>query len=129
MNIREIRRQNLAQLIKVHAEGSQRRFSELVGKPPSLISQMINDTRGMGEKVAREIESSLPIDKYSLDKEPSAPVAGVAETKAQYLTLRATVVINRLQKLAENKALTDEDFALIDQLVDRFQGEKSRKRR
>lgn len=126
MKIREIRRQNLAQLIKTQANNNQREFSELIGKPASFISQMINDTRGMGEKVARDIEDSLGIEKYFLDKSPAGTGAAKIEEPAspQYISPKSRNVLNRLHRLAESKALTDDDFALIDQLADRFQSEK-----
>lgn len=55
--IREIRRDNLIRLLSNHK--SQRQFAESVGLVPSLISQLVNGTRSMGEDVARRIEQAL----------------------------------------------------------------------
>jgi len=54
MGIREIRRDNLNQLLTGYE--SQKDFAEAVGLSPGHVSQMVNGTRDMGEQVARRIE-------------------------------------------------------------------------
>ena len=67
ISIREIRRENLRLLVSTMGSNRQSEFAELINKPPSLISQIINGIRGMGERLAREIEESIYLPRFSLD--------------------------------------------------------------
>ena len=71
--IREIRRDNLIRLLSNHK--SQRQFAESVGLVPSLVSQLVNGTRSMGEDVARRIEQALGLSAGFMSVAPVAPVA------------------------------------------------------
>jgi hypothetical protein len=65
-SIHEIRKNNLEHLINQY--GSIKNLSDTLGKAPALISQ-IRCGKGMGEKLAREIEQKLSLSKYFLDQD------------------------------------------------------------
>jgi len=66
MKISELRRLNLATLIKKH--GSQRGFADRIELAPSYISQLAVGTRNIGENTARKIEEKLNLDDGWFDK-------------------------------------------------------------
>lgn len=58
MEIKEIRRNNLAVLI---GDGTQAEFAEKTGMDAGHVSQIINRSRNMGDKVARKLEARLEL--------------------------------------------------------------------
>lgn len=66
-----IRKRNLERLIE--KLGTQKAFADaasgpLGNVPESLISQILNGTRNMGEKLARKIEGNMELEPNSLDR-------------------------------------------------------------
>lgn len=78
MDIKTIRRNNLERLIE--EAGGQKQLAEIIGKSPAQISQLINQVRHIGHKVARDIEAALKLpanwmdaDHPTVAREDSAP--------------------------------------------------------
>ncbi|WP_151833940.1 LexA family protein [Acinetobacter ursingii] len=76
MNISDIRRNKLLQLIDQKANGSQKDFAALVGTAPAYLSQIINGTIGqngkpasVGNGLARKIEKKLDLQDGFMDRE------------------------------------------------------------
>ncbi|MCL5796132.1 MAG: hypothetical protein M1579_01360 [Gammaproteobacteria bacterium] len=57
MTNKELRRKKLADLIAEY--GSQKALGDAVGKDPAMFSQILNVTRGLGDKLARDLEEKL----------------------------------------------------------------------
>jgi phage repressor protein C with HTH and peptisase S24 domain len=57
MTNKELRRKKLAGLITQY--GSQKAFGDVVSKDPAMFSQIMNGTRNMGDRLARDIEQKL----------------------------------------------------------------------
>lgn len=68
MDIKEIRRKNLRQLIDTIGGGKQSHLGSLSDTDPSLFSQILNRTRNMGEELARKIERNLGLSYGSMDR-------------------------------------------------------------
>ncbi|ENW00181.1 LexA family transcriptional repressor [Acinetobacter bereziniae] len=78
MNISDIRRTKLLQLIEQKANGSQKDFAAMVGTAPAYLSQIINGTIGqngkpasLGNPLARKIEKKLGLEDGYMDRENS----------------------------------------------------------
>lgn len=74
MDISEIRKANLLELIETKANGSQKDFANAVPTAPAYISQIINGTIGrngkpavVGTAMARKIEKSFELDHGYMD--------------------------------------------------------------
>lgn len=74
MDISEIRKANLLELIKIKAGGSQKAFAEHVGTSPAYLSQLLNNTIGrngkpasVGAALARKIEKAFDLDHGWMD--------------------------------------------------------------
>lgn len=74
MDIHEIRRNNLRQLVDSIAEGNMARFGQKIGKERAQVAQYLSPTynggRSIGERVARSIEVELDLDVGLLDRVP-----------------------------------------------------------
>lgn len=82
MDVFEVRRENLKNLIKQKFDGNRAAFCRAIGKNPNLINLLLTKNpdyqRNIGEKLARDIEHgmSLPqgwLDESSRDKMGSKP--------------------------------------------------------
>ncbi|HAV4999683.1 TPA: XRE family transcriptional regulator [Acinetobacter baumannii] len=78
MNISDIRRNNLLQLIEQKANGSQKDFANHVGTAAAYLSQIINGTIGnngkpaaVGNPLARKIEKAYGLPDGYMDRENS----------------------------------------------------------
>lgn len=74
MDISEIRKANLLELIKTEANGSQKIFAELVGTSPAYLSQILNSTVGrngkpasVGAALARKTEKAFDLEHGWMD--------------------------------------------------------------
>lgn len=63
----DIRRSNVRQLVASVGHGRQNVLAEKADMPPALVSQVLNGTRNIGEKLARKIETRLGLETYALD--------------------------------------------------------------
>lgn len=90
MQIQDIRRTRLAQLIEEKYGGSQARFIDETGENQSEVSGLLR-TKSFGERKARKLEEKCGLPVGWLDTEPTAGVAAV-ERQGQRPTL--TVVEN-----------------------------------
>lgn len=115
MDIKEIRRKNLDGLVRGLGDGNQRKLGELIGKDPSLISQILQGSRNMGEKLARDIEQSLNMKNGALD-ELDEKKPGIRQLH-RTVSKRAFSVIERLKILAQRGDLSDADLDLIERLL------------
>ncbi|MEW5250585.1 LexA family protein [Microbulbifer sp. 2201CG32-9] len=66
MDISEIRRENLRQLVNKHKTTAE--FGRRFGVDPTYISQLLNKHRNFGEKAARKMEEKLQLSSFDLDK-------------------------------------------------------------
>ncbi|WP_444901321.1 LexA family protein [Microbulbifer sp. SSSA007] len=71
MDIREVRRENLRQIVEGYA--SKAEFGRVFGVDPTYISQLLNGHRNLGEKAARKLENTLGLDQGTLDNTDSSP--------------------------------------------------------
>jgi transcriptional regulator with XRE-family HTH domain len=67
MSIREVRRDNLLQLLKGYE--TQEEFAEKSGLAAPHVSQMVNNKRAMGEVVARRIEEKQRLPDGWMDQD------------------------------------------------------------
>lgn len=67
MDIHEVRRENLAKLIKVRFDGKQRRLADAIDRQPDYISRVLNRSKNVGEAFARHVEKSLGLKPGVLD--------------------------------------------------------------
>ena len=85
MNIKEIRTQNLLQLIE--DAGSMQALAERAQRVEETInanylSQLKNGTKGMGDKYARKLESALGLPTDWMDSDHNEAGAGKIDLKA-----------------------------------------------
>lgn len=78
VNVREIRRQRLLELLAEHG-GSKAELARAIGKAPAQVSQWVNQWRTIAEDTAREIERKTGKPPGWLD----APLAGLPAGEAQ----------------------------------------------
>jgi transcriptional regulator with XRE-family HTH domain len=144
MNIKTIRKANL--LEQIARFRTQREFSERVGLTPAHVSQMVTGRRNMGDVVARRIESGLDLPEGYMDIQH--PVDGVEyqypKTKGskriaisdgdnletllmsvrrmnQRLSPKTREVVAKIERAALNGKLKDEDWAILERLVECFE--------
>lgn len=65
-SIHETRRENLKKLIEKFSK-TNKEFSVKVNKTPQQISQILSGTRNMGEKIARDIEARIGLERGYFD--------------------------------------------------------------
>ncbi|MEW8070667.1 MAG: hypothetical protein AB2826_09585 [Candidatus Thiodiazotropha sp.] len=143
VNIRTIRKSNL--LAQIDRFGSQRAFAERAGLAPAHVSQMVTDRRNMGDEVARRIERNLDLADGYMDLQhqprdyPNHRYAGhrdrVAESDSETLkslllkidqmqprlSAKTQKVILRIERAAMEGRLSDEDWEMLERLVERFE--------
>lgn len=91
MDISEIRKQNLLELIQELTDGSQKNFAQIVGTSPAYLSQIINGTIGrngkpatVGTALARKIEKSIGLSHGAMDQIKIPPRVEDLETMEYY---------------------------------------------
>jgi plasmid maintenance system antidote protein VapI len=142
INIRTIRKSNL--LAQIDRFGSQRAFAEQAGLAPAHVSQMVTDRRNMGDEVARRIEKNLDLSEGYMDLQhhnrdySARDYAGhrnrIAENdsealqtillkfdRVEELSAKTRRAIERIERAARESRLTDEDWEILERLVDRFE--------
>lgn len=67
MDIHEVRRENLARLIRARFDGKQRRLADAIDRQPDYISRVLNRSKNVGEAFARHVEKSLNLKPGTLD--------------------------------------------------------------
>lgn len=67
MSVHEFRKTNLERLIKDYGDGIIERFAALADQNPSYLSQIRTGNRGMGNRVARRIETTLGLPDAWMD--------------------------------------------------------------
>jgi plasmid maintenance system antidote protein VapI len=142
INIRTIRKSNL--LAQIDRFGSQRAFAEQAGLAPAHVSQMVTDRRNMGDEVARRIEKNLDLSDGYMDlQHQNSDYSGrdfadhfnrIAENdsealqtmllkidRVEELSAKTRRAIERIERAAREGRLTDEDWEILERLVDRFE--------
>ncbi len=143
VTIRTIRKENL--LAQIARFGSQRAFAQRAGLAPAHVSQMVTERRNMGDEVARRIERNLNLADGHMDlqhqpqdyaREPPARERNrVAESDAETLkallrkleqmqgrlTPKTRQVIIRVERAAIEGRLSDEDWEMLERLVERLE--------
>ncbi|AOY00119.1 S24 family peptidase [Jeongeupia sp. USM3] len=73
MEIAEIRRRNLRQLIRSRFDGTAANLAQLIGRQPGYVSRLLTENedhrRNLGEKLARDIEAQCGLPTGWLDHE------------------------------------------------------------
>lgn len=73
MNVKSVRRQNLIAIIDALFKGNRAAFARAIDRPAPNVHRMLaepsdeKDTRGIGEQLARDIESKLNLRRLYLD--------------------------------------------------------------
>lgn len=143
VNIRTIRKDNL--LVQIARFGTQRAFAEQAGLAPAHVSQMVTDRRQMGDEVARRIEKNLNLPDGHMDLQHEQSIYGsqsaannrnrIADNDSdtlqsllfkvdqmrQGMSLKTRKVILRIERAAAEGKLSDEDWEMLERLVDRFE--------
>lgn len=99
MDIREIRRRNLAKLMERefgNVRGAQSRMAERLGQHQSFISRCLaapdsSGAKTIGEDLARSIEKEFKLPRYALDKDPfmaALPAPAVIDSNTDGVTLQ-----------------------------------------
>lgn len=111
MNIKSIRRQNLLKLIEERFEGNKAAFARAIDRPAPNVHRMLidvetvpvekgkKDNRGIGEKLARDIEGKLGLGPLWLDQ------ANPHETMA--LSQDEAVFIEKIKREIETRQVPD----------------------
>ena len=68
MNTYDIRRSNLRRWLDQNHDGNVSAFVRETGRSQSLISQVLNGTRGFGERLARQLEREMMVPEGWLDQ-------------------------------------------------------------
>jgi len=79
---KETRRERLRELINQRFDGIARRFALAAKKPDGQINDMLAGRKSFGEKVARQIETTLGLPPLYFDQ--AEPVSCVREPEADY---------------------------------------------
>jgi DNA-binding transcriptional regulator YdaS (Cro superfamily) len=143
VNIRTIRKSNL--LAQIERFGSQRAFAEQAGLAPAHVSQMVTERRNMGDEVARRIEKNLdlaegymdlqhfpddyPNHRYSdqrnrvaeSDSEMLQALLLKVDQMQQGLSAKTRRTVLRIERAAMEGKLEDDDWELLERLVERFE--------
>lgn len=72
MDAKEIRAANLARYIKERTAGNKAAFSRQFDMNPAHISQLLTRHRDIGDKLAREIERKLNLQRGQMDRLPDS---------------------------------------------------------
>lgn len=75
MDAKQVRVFNLTRLIREKAEGSQAEFGRRFDMSAAHISQLLSRHRDIGDKLAREIEGKLGLERGELDRLPGNSTA------------------------------------------------------
>lgn len=136
MSIADIRRENLRALVEAEGLATIARRAK---KPDRQINDMLAGRKSFGEKVARDIENKMGLDTGALDRPITGSTTGTspqravetAEQRINPLTIirrldgqvtpRSKATLLRLEKLAIEGSLTDEEWSLLEGIVDRFE--------
>ncbi|MES9969046.1 MAG: helix-turn-helix transcriptional regulator [Candidatus Thiodiazotropha sp.] len=143
VNIRTIRKSNL--LAQIDRFGSQRAFAERADLAPAHVSQLVTERRNMGDEVARRIERNLNLEEGHMDIQhhsqayPQHRSTGqmnrIADSDAtthqsqmkkldpvqQRLSGKTRKIILKIERAAIEEKLSDEDWEILERLVDRFE--------
>lgn len=96
--IEEIRLENLRSLIA--KLGGPESFSMKIGKTPNQISQLANEHKGIGSKIAREVEEAINLERGWLDNDHSRAAAGAPPIEEKiYEAIRNDQALSILTKL------------------------------
>jgi hypothetical protein len=112
MDIQDVRRQLLKQLLIERFRDNQTDLARAVQRQQSFISELLRAKRPFGEKVARDFELKLDLAPCSLDQRPQAfqPLRGQAFGSVSSPLLRQ----NSEQPIPEHTALTADEQVLLD---------------
>ncbi|MES9991576.1 MAG: helix-turn-helix transcriptional regulator [Candidatus Thiodiazotropha sp.] len=143
VNIRTIRKANL--LHQIARFDSQRAFADKAGLVPAHVSQMVTNRRKMGDEVARRIEKNLDLADGHMDlqHQPSSyevlpkpdHLNRIADSDSetrhsrslkrdkqqQRLSAKIKKLIQRIEQVALEGTLSDEDWELLERLLDRLE--------
>ena len=67
MDVFEIRKVRLRELIDSNFDGVQRRFADAIDRQPDYVSRILRGTKRLGEQLARDIENTLGLPPRWLD--------------------------------------------------------------
>ena len=107
--VREHRRANMLLLIErlpgVDKDKTQKAFAEKAGIPPAYVSQIAQEFREMGDKVARRIEKNFGLERGQMD----SPNLGEFEIGPQVTQPRGAPIVGRAM-LGEDGYFVEEEY-------------------
>lgn len=145
MDMHEIRKQNLRAIMVSRFEGKQALLAAALDRPANYISRCLstssvpNNRKNIGEDFAREIESTLGLERYQLDlpslgadaSGPAGPLSQAARSTTATMdalsrvkgkaTPRSLSVIRRIEKAAQQGSLKEADLVVLEGIVARFE--------
>lgn len=92
MTITDVRRGNLQRLVNERFGGVQSRFGLAIGRQSDYVSRLVTGKKALGDRLAREIEQTLSLDRGELDRQP---IDGreLQPVESSYLLGRAVPII------------------------------------
>lgn len=74
LEVSEVRRQNVLQLVEELCNGNMAQFARLIKRGHTYVHQICTGIRPIGEQIARYIEDALSLPPESLDVKPPRPL-------------------------------------------------------
>lgn len=135
MDVKETRRKRLRELIDSRYGGKQAAFAADIERQPDYVSRCLKGTKNIGEDLARIIEKRVRLPLGWLDRDhaeegrdtggaesaPEVDVLTVLRRMEGRVTPKSKAALLRLEKLAIEGKLSDEDWTVIEQIVSRFE--------
>jgi hypothetical protein len=94
MGIKETRQRALKSLIDRRFGGVQSKFGSAIGRQSDYVSRLVTGKKALGEKLAREIELQLGLERGELDRETPILSDGVAPLPSVRLTGSTVPVVD-----------------------------------
>ena len=121
MDVFEIRKKRLRELINSNFDGVQRRFADAIDRQPDYVSRILKGTKRLGEQLARDIESTLGLPPRWLDaiSPPESATQGQVKSGCASLTDEDLERKRILEELARSDVKKLRKILEISRLMDR----------
>lgn len=129
MDIKTTRRLNMRRLINRDYGSKQADFASAIGRQPDYVSRCLKGSKGIGEDLARDIESKLRLTPGWLDREQGKEGESVPDRAAppvveeefwKALSPRTRALVEEVIMKSSRGALRDDDIRLLQDMVDKF---------
>lgn len=109
MDKADIRRTQLQVVCDQKFKGNQARLAEAIDREPNLVSRMLRGGKGIGEDMARHIESRLGLPRYWLDG-LSGPTASAEPLAPIVISITPSMVLAQISGLLKPMGLKLDDL-------------------